>query len=215
MSELQVIQFDAPRHYQPIWEAMCRYTRERTPTCSDQLWILQHTPVFTLGQAGKEEHVLNPQSIPVVRCDRGGQVTYHGPGQLMLYTLLDLNRLELNTRTFVRQLEQWIITYLSTQKIKAYADEKAPGVYINGAKICSIGLRVRAGFCYHGIAFNVNMDLSPFSLINPCGYKNLAMTQLIDHTPCSLDTVASGLLDVFSQQFGFDRLIPIEPFEEL
>lgn len=168
--------------YQPIWESMQNFTLNRKADTPDELWLLEHDPVYTQGLAGKPEHVLNP-TIPVVQTDRGGQITYHGPGQIMAYTLFNLERLGLNTRTFVMRLEQVVIDLLADYGIKAHGRRDAPGVYVEDAKICSIGLRVKRNCAYHGIALNVKMDLAPFDQINPCGMQQLAMTQISDFLP--------------------------------
>ena len=167
--------------YQTTWQAMRDFTATRTEETPDEVWLLEHHPVFTQGQNGKPEHVLNPGNIPIVQTDRGGQVTYHGPGQLMAYLLIDLKRKQLHVREFVTAIEESVIHMLAQFNITALAKRDAPGVYINGAKICSVGLRIRRGYSYHGIAFNINMDLEPFQRINPCGFSQLQMTQLIDH----------------------------------
>lgn len=167
--------------YLTVWQAMQQFTQQRDEKTTDEIWFLEHDPVFTQGQNGKAEHLLNPGNIPVVQTDRGGQVTYHGPGQLMVYTLIDIKRKKLNIREFVTALEQTVIDLLAAQHISAEAKREAPGVYVGDKKICSIGLRVRRGYAYHGIAFNINMDLEPFSRINPCGFSALKMTQLAEH----------------------------------
>ncbi|MGB5831050.1 MAG: lipoyl(octanoyl) transferase LipB [Thiohalocapsa sp.] len=169
--------------YDETWRAMRRFTDERDDTSPDQLWLLEHAPVFTLGQAGRPEHVLNPGDIPVVQTDRGGQVTYHGPGQLVAYLLLDLRRAGLGVKRLVNLLEQSVIDVLLRLGIDAAARRDAPGVYVNGAKIAAIGLRVRRGCSYHGIALNIGVDLAPFQRINPCGYAGLQVTRLVDLTP--------------------------------
>jgi lipoyl(octanoyl) transferase len=166
--------------YLPCWQSMKDYTNQRTDQTIDEIWLLEHDPVFTQGQNGKAEHVLNPGNIPIIQTDRGGQITYHGPGQLMVYTLIDLQRKNLNVRQLVTLLEQSITDFLASYNVDAYAKPDAPGVYVDEKKVCSIGLRIRRGRSYHGIAFNVAMDLSPFSRINPCGFSNLKMTQLAD-----------------------------------
>jgi len=163
--------------YLTCWEQMKAFTNSRDEQTPDEIWLLEHHPVFTQGQNGKPEHILAAGDIPVVKTDRGGQVTYHGPGQLMVYTLIDLKRKKTNIREFVTKLEQSVIDLLSAHHITAEANPEAPGVYVAGKKICSIGLRVRKGCSYHGIAFNIAMDLNPFSRINPCGYAELKMTQ--------------------------------------
>ena len=157
---------------------MRELTLARTPDAPDELWFLEHPPVFTQGQAGKAEHVLDAGDVPVVQSDRGGQVTYHGPGQLVVYVLLDLQRLGYGIRSLVSRLEQAMIDCLAGYGIAATARREAPGVYVDGRKIGSLGLRVRKGCSYHGLALNVAMDLSPFNRINPCGFRGLAMTQV-------------------------------------
>ena len=159
---------------------MQAFTESRKPRCNDELWLVEHPPVYTLGLNGKPEHVLDPGAIPVVAVDRGGQVTYHGPGQIVAYALLDLRRLGLGPRQLVMALEQAVIDILAGYGIEAASRREAPGVYVDGAKIAAVGLRVRRGCCYHGLSFNVAMDLEPFSRINPCGYPGMAVTQLAD-----------------------------------
>ncbi|MFC4159679.1 lipoyl(octanoyl) transferase LipB [Chitinimonas lacunae] len=176
--------------YESSWRTMQRFTDCRTERTGDELWLLEHPPVFTQGQAGKPEHLLRRDGIPLVRSDRGGQITYHGPGQLVVYPLLDLSRRRLGVRDLVRRLEQSLIDLLADFAIKAHGRVDAPGVYVGEAKIASLGLRIRHGRSYHGLALNVAMDLGPFSQINPCGYQGMAMTQLADFgieaTPYSL-----------------------------
>ena len=164
--------------YQDSWQKMQDFTDTRQPDTVDELWFLQHPPVYTLGKNGKPEHVLNSADIPVINSDRGGQVTYHGPGQIVVYTLLDLKRLNLGVRQLVTVLEQSIIDVLAAYGIDSNARSDAPGVYVNDAKIAALGLRVRRGCSFHGLALNVDMDLEPFSRINPCGYEGLEVTQL-------------------------------------
>ncbi|GAB5451091.1 MAG: lipoyl(octanoyl) transferase LipB [Halioglobus sp.] len=164
--------------YLPTFAAMKTFTDSRTPETPDELWLLQHNRVFTQGQAGKAEHVLAPGDIPVVQVDRGGQVTYHGPGQWVLYLLVDLQRRSLGVRDLVSLIEKSIVTLLAAHGIEAAADPVAPGVYVGGEKIASLGLRVRKGCSYHGLALNVDMDLEPFGRINPCGYEGLQVTSM-------------------------------------
>ncbi|MCU7918007.1 MAG: lipoyl(octanoyl) transferase LipB [Candidatus Thiodiazotropha sp. (ex Epidulcina cf. delphinae)] len=164
--------------YSTTWQAMQDYTDARNPASPDQLWLLEHPPIFTLGQAGKPEHLLNPGTIPVQKTDRGGQVTYHGPGQLIAYLLLDLRRAHLGIRSLVTLLQEAVIALLAEQGIPASARKDAPGVYVGQSKIASLGLRVRRGCCFHGLSLNVEMDLEPFTRINPCGYPGLSVTQL-------------------------------------
>jgi len=183
---------------------MKAFTATRTASTLDEIWLVEHPPVFTQGLAGKPEHVLTPGEIPVVPVDRGGQVTYHGPGQVVIYPLLDLKRAKLGVRAIVSALEQATIGLLADYGITAYAKPDAPGVYVNEAKIASLGLRVRRGCCYHGLSLNVAMDLTPFARINPCGYAGLAMTQLsahgVDATP---EQVADALLDKLLSHLGY------------
>ena len=169
--------------YERTWLAMQRFTDERKllPDTQDEVWLVQHPPVFTQGQAGKAEHLLLPGDIPVVKSDRGGQVTYHGPGQLVAYLMLDVRRLGYGVRELVTRMEQCLIDLLASYGVSAAAKADAPGVYVDGAKIASLGLRIRNGCSFHGLALNVDMDLEPFRRINPCGYAGLAMTQLRDH----------------------------------
>lgn len=183
--------------YQHTWQAMRRFTDQRDQDSVDELWLLEHPSVFTQGQAGKSEHILHKSNIPIVPTDRGGQVTYHGPGQLMAYTLFNLQRLALSTRAFVIKLEQSVIAMLKHYEVSAYGRREAPGIYIDQQKIASIGLRVRRGRSYHGIAINIDMDLTPFSHINPCGYADLHMTQLAD----CLNQPNHNLFSDASQQF--------------
>ena len=167
--------------YQCTWDDMKQFTESRTADTPDEYWVLQHKPVFTLGLAGKEEHILyKNHNIPIIRVDRGGQVTYHGPGQVVIYTLIDLKRNNLSIRDLVERLEQGIINYLGSHGIVANGDRCAPGVYVNGQKIASIGLKVRKNCTYHGISFNAAMDTTPFNYINVCGYSGLRVVQLQD-----------------------------------
>ena len=169
--------------YEPTWLAMQRFTDQRKdrPETQDEIWLVEHPPVFTQGQAGKAEHLLLPGDIPVVKSDRGGQVTYHGPGQLVAYLMLDVRRLGFGVRELVSRMERCLIELLASYGVSAHAKPDAPGVYVDGAKIASLGLRIRNGCSFHGLALNVDMDLEPFRRINPCGYAGLAMTQLRDH----------------------------------
>ena len=164
--------------YYEVWQDMQRFTDRRTPATDDELWLLQHPPVYTLGKNGRPEHVPDPGDIPVIHSDRGGQVTYHGPGQLIVYTLLDLNRRGMGVRELVTRIENGVIELLGDYDIAANARKDAPGVYVAGRKIAALGLRVRRGCSFHGLALNVDMDLEPFARINPCGYEGLEVTQL-------------------------------------
>jgi len=192
--------------YEVTWAAMTDFTNQRTAETPDQLWLVQHPPVFTQGQAGKAEHVLVPGEIPVVQTDRGGQVTYHGLGQLVAYPLLDLRRLKLGVRDLVTAIEQTLVATLAHYAIDAYPKADAPGVYVKGDKIASLGLRVRRGCSFHGLALNVAMDLSPFLRINPCGYQGLAMTQIQDlltDVP-EFEDVQKQLIEQFAQKLGYE-----------
>lgn len=164
--------------YHDTWHSMQQFTNSRRPDTADELWFLQHPAVYTLGKNGKAEHVLNPIDVPVINVDRGGQVTYHGPGQIVVYTLLDLNRLKIGVRELVTNIERAIIELLADYNVSASARREAPGVYVNDAKIAALGLRVRKGCSFHGLALNVDMDLEPFRRINPCGFEGLEVTQL-------------------------------------
>lgn len=166
--------------YVPVWREMQAFTAARSENTADELWIVEHPPVFTMGLNAKTEHLLNPGDIPVINVDRGGQVTYHGPGQLVIYTLIDLQRRHLGVKELVRFIEQAIIHLLADYGIEAEGREDAPGVYVAGAKIAALGLRVKKGCTYHGLALNIDMDLAPFSRINPCGYADMAVTQTRD-----------------------------------
>ncbi len=181
--------------YEPVWRQMQAHTASRSGAKDDAIWLLEHRPVFTLGMNGKPEHLLAPGNIPVLSVDRGGQVTYHGPGQLVAYLLLDLRANRLGIRGLVDLLEQSVIDWLQEQGIGARARREAPGVYVDGAKIAALGLRVKRGCSYHGLSFNVDMDLEPFSRINPCGYAGMAVTQLRDlGIATDVETVAQDWL---------------------
>lgn len=191
--------------YLPTFEAMRRLTAERNEQTPDEIWLLQHPQVFTQGQAGKAEHLLAPGDIPVIQVDRGGQVTYHGPGQLVAYLMLDLRRLGLGVRELVTAMEQSLVDVLATYGIAAAPKADAPGVYVNGDKIASLGLRVSRGCSFHGLALNVDMDMSPFWRINPCGYAGLKMVQLKDLLvqPAPLDEVAERLEQALRVRLGY------------
>lgn len=171
--------------YEPTWRAMQSFTDARTADTPDELWLCEHPPVFTLGLAGKPEHLLRDVGIPLVKIDRGGQITYHGPGQIVLYVLLDLRRRNLKVRELVTRMEQAVIDLLTSYGIAAQRQSGAPGVYVGAAKIAALGLRIRNGCSFHGLSLNVAMDLSPYAAINPCGYAGLAVTQLCDLNQCA------------------------------
>ncbi len=191
--------------YLPAWQAMQRFTNERGPDTPDEIWLLEHEPVFTQGQAGKAEHLLMPGDIPVVQADRGGQVTYHGPGQLIAYLLLDVRRANLGVRELVSRMEASLVALLEGYGVEAHAKPDAPGVYVGAAKIASLGLRIRHGRSFHGLALNVDMDLEPFGRINPCGYAGMAMTQLKDlaQGPIELAEVRAALVRQLVGQLGY------------
>ncbi len=189
--------------YEPTWQAMIDFTAGRTAETPDELWLCEHPPVYTLGQAGKPEHLLRDNGIPLVKIDRGGQITYHGPGQVVIYLLIDLNRRGLRIKDFVARIEQAIIDLLSKNGVTAKRMDGAPGVYIDRdgsvAKIAALGLRIRRGCSYHGLSLNVNMDLSPFSAINPCGYAGMAVTQTNDQ---GIDLSPAQLSDMLAIQLA-------------
>lgn len=194
--------------YEPVWHAMQDFTDQRTEESDDELWLVQHPPVFTQGQAGKAEHVLAPGDIPVIQVDRGGQVTYHGPGQIVAYPLIDLRRLGIGVREFVNRIEETIIRVLVAYGVDGRRVEGAPGIYVDGDKIASLGLRVRRGCTFHGLAFNIDMDLEPFQRINPCGYAGLQVTRLADLSPgARVETVEQQLVDEFVKLLGYSEVV--------
>jgi lipoyl(octanoyl) transferase len=193
--------------YEPVWHAMQDFTNQRDESTLDELWLVQHPPVFTQGQAGKAEHVLAPGDIPVVQVDRGGQVTYHGPGQIVAYPLVDIRRSGVGVREFVNCIEESIIQVLHQYGVNGERRKGAPGVYVNGEKIASVGLRVRQGRTFHGLSFNIDMDLEPFQRINPCGYEGLVVTQLRAFSPVVLSEAESRLVDSIASLLGYSEVI--------
>jgi lipoyl(octanoyl) transferase len=192
--------------YEPTWRAMQKFTDERSEESPDEIWFVEHPPVFTLGLNASREHLLSPGDIDVVQIDRGGQVTYHGPGQLLIYPLLNLRRLKLGVRDLVVALENAVIDYAATRGVAAVGSRQAPGVYVDGAKLASIGLRIRRGASYHGMSLNVSMDLQPFERINVCGYQGLRVTRLNDlGVPGNVSTVAEELTPHLLSQLGHER----------
>jgi len=190
--------------YAPIWREMQAFTAARSATTADELWLVEHPPTFTLGLNAKREHLLKPGNIPVIEVDRGGQVTYHGPGQLVIYTLIDIKRLGLGIRELVTRIEQAVVSLLADYGIEAAPRKDAPGVYVDGAKIAALGLRVKRGGSYHGVSLNVDMDLEPFSRINPCGHPGMAVTQLRKlGIEADFDNVAEGLLSHLATRLGY------------
>jgi lipoyl(octanoyl) transferase len=192
--------------YEPVWRRMQAYTDQRDEGALDELWLVQHPPVFTQGQAGKAEHVLAPGAIPVIQVDRGGQVTYHGPGQIVAYPLVDISRKGIGVRDFVCRIEEAIIRVLAQYGVSGERVAGAPGIYVNGAKIASLGLRVRRGCTFHGLALNVDMDLEPFQRINPCGYAGLQVTQLSALVQARLGEVEDRLVASLQQRLGYSEV---------
>lgn len=198
---------DGLQPYSSVWEKMQALTAGRDASTPDEIWLLQHEPVFTQGQAGKAEHLLSTGDIPVVQVDRGGQVTYHGPGQLIAYLMLDLRRRKLGVRDLVDIIEQSIVALLADLGVEAYPKPDAPGVYVNEQKICSLGLRIRRGCSFHGLALNLDMDLEPFLRINPCGYAGLQMTQVRTQAPqADLAAVPDNLVKHLVKKLGYTVL---------
>lgn len=192
------------QEYTKVWHKMQHYTDHRDRQSSDQLWLVEHPPVFTQGQAGKAEHILAAGDIPIIQVDRGGQITYHGPGQIVAYPLIDLRRHGIGVKSLINGIEQAVINTIAQYGITATGKPDAPGVYVNDAKIASLGLRIRKGCSFHGLAFNVKMDLEPFSRINPCGFSGLTMTQLSDlNKEVEIETVQQQLIEQLCQQLNF------------
>lgn len=202
-----VVRFLGMQPYAEIWQAMQKFTELRDDATIDEMWVLEHPAIYTLGQNGKEEHILNPGLIPVLKVDRGGQVTYHGPGQLIIYTLLDLKRKKFNTRQLVCTLENAIIKFLKEFSLHAHTEVNAPGVYVSQKKIGSLGLRIKKGCSFHGLALNLAMDLEPFSRINPCGYPNLKMTQLSEFHPVDFQLITFKLINYLIENLGYTTRI--------
>ncbi|EJE8525041.1 lipoyl(octanoyl) transferase LipB [Vibrio parahaemolyticus] len=193
--------------YEPVWKAMHEFTDQRTEETPDEVWLVEHNPVFTQGQAGKAEHLINTGDIPVVQSDRGGQVTYHGPGQLVAYFLINLRRKKLGVRDLVTTIENLVINTLKAYNIDSAARPDAPGVYVDGKKICSLGLRIRKGCSFHGLALNVNMDLTPFLRINPCGYAGMEMVQVSQFNgPSDVETVEKQLIEDLVTLLDYERV---------
>ncbi|UUM31206.1 lipoyl(octanoyl) transferase LipB [Vibrio japonicus] len=207
MQNQLVVRYLGRQDYEPIWQAMHDFTDNRTEDTLDEVWLVEHNPVFTQGQAGKAEHLLNTGDIPVVQSDRGGQVTYHGPGQLVAYFLINLRRKKLGVRDLVTHIENLVINTLKNFNIESAARPDAPGVYVDGKKICSLGLRIRKGCSFHGLALNVNMDLTPFLRINPCGYAGMEMVQVSQlGGPTDLEQVEKTLVDELVTLLGYEQV---------
>ena len=200
--------------YEPVWRDMQSFTDSRDASSGDELWLVQHPPVFTQGQAGKAEHVLAPGDIPVIQVDRGGQVTYHGPGQIVAYPLVDIKRKGIAVREFVNRIETAIIDVLAQYGVKGERIEGAPGIYVSGDKIASLGLRVRRGCTFHGMAFNIDMDLEPFERINPCGFAGLQVTQLSALAPVDFQEVEDRLIDSLAQYLGYSEVNETDSHQE-
>jgi lipoyl(octanoyl) transferase len=198
------------RAYEPVWREMQTFTDRRDENTPDELWLVQHPPVFTQGQAGKAEHVLAPGDIPVIQVDRGGQVTYHGPGQIVAYPLLDLRRLGIGVRCLVNRIEESIIRVLAYYGVDGQRKEGAPGIYVGGEKIASLGLRVRRARTFHGLAFNIDMDLEPFQRINPCGFQGLKVTRLSAFADVSLPEVENRLVGSLVETLGYRGAVESE-----
>lgn len=194
--------------YQATWETMKEFCIQRTNETNDEVWFVEHPSVFTQGVSGKPEHILSTSNIPIIQTDRGGQITYHGPGQLVMYVLFDLRRLGIGIRALVDVLENITIAGLKKYGLTAVARQDAPGVYINDKKIASLGLRVKKSCSYHGLSVNINMDLTPFSFINPCGYEGLEITQLSEHgVKCTTSDFTAVLLHELKEQLNYSELI--------
>lgn len=201
--------------YEPIWQKMQQFTADRDESTPDELWCLEHPPVFTMGLNAKNEHLLNIENIPVINIDRGGQVTYHGPGQLVIYTLIDLARLHIGVKDLVTYIEQAIIQLLKQYSIQAQGKENAPGVYVNDAKIAALGLRIKRNKSYHGLSLNIDMDLTPFQQINPCGYAGMDVTQVKDLKPeADLNNLKTDLISHLSQLLGYNNVLTVTALEK-
>ncbi len=212
-----IVRTFAQQPYEYVWQLMKRFTQQRTEQTDDEIWVLEHEAVFTQGQAGKPEHVIDAGDIPVIHADRGGQVTYHGPGQLIMYILINLPRKKLGVRALVDIIEQSLVMLLSQYDITAVTKPDAPGVYVNGAKIASLGLRVRRGCSFHGLSLNIDMDLEPFSRINPCGYRGLQMTQMKESYVGRLDrdTIAQQLWRLLANKLGYSDIKQLDYWPDL
>lgn len=207
MQNQLVVKHLGRQDYEPIWQAMHDFTDNRTEETADEVWLVEHNPVFTQGQAGKVEHLLNTGDIPVVQSDRGGQVTYHGPGQLVAYFLINLRRKKLGVRELVTHIENLVINTLKAYNIDSAARPDAPGVYVDGKKVCSLGLRIRKGCSFHGLALNVNMDLAPFLRINPCGYPGMEMVQVSQlGGPDDVTQVGNKLVEELVNLLSYDNV---------
>ncbi len=203
-NEVVTLRHLGSREYSSTWEQLKSFTNNRSKDTIDEIWCLEHLPVFTQGQAGRPENVICPGEIPVLKSDRGGQVTYHGPGQLIVYFLVDIARKKISLRSFIDILENSVVELLANFGLKAYTDKTAPGVYVDNAKICSLGLRVRKGCTYHGLSLNISMDLEPFQRINPCGYAGMQVTKLENYIPdVDMATITNDLVHILQRKIGY------------
>jgi len=209
MTESIIIRHLGQQEYEDVWKDMRDFTGQRSATTDDEIWVTEHPSVFTLGLNGKREHILNTGNIPILQVDRGGQVTYHGPGQLVIYTLLDLHRLGIGVRDLVTHIEQAIVMTLARYGVNATGRADAPGVYVNDSKIAALGLRIRRGCSYHGLSLNIDMDLAPFQGINPCGFKGLKVCQLSDFTnKIDMQDISQQLVSQLVNNLGYNTHTP-------
>jgi len=210
-SQVKIRRLGNDTPYQPTYLAMQQFTARRDPKTVDEIWLLQHPPTYTQGTNGRAEHLINPTDIPVINIDRGGQVTYHGPGQWVIYLLIDMRRLKIGVRALVSELEQSVIALLKKHHITSSARSDAPGVYVDGAKIAALGLKIKRGHCYHGLSLNVAMDLTPFQGINPCGYQGMEVTDM-QQLGVDLDqeTIGTQLIEIVIQQLGYQEMIILD-----
>ncbi len=206
-SDRVLIKYLGLQAYQPIWSAMQDFTIQRNADSYDEIWLLEHPSIFTMGRNAQAEHILETSNIPIINSDRGGQITYHGPGQLVIYLMIDIKRRTLGVRKLITLIEQSIIDTLNDYQLNAYAKKEAPGVYINNAKIAALGLRIKKGCTFHGLSLNIAMDLSPFKQINPCGYKNLPIVQLSDYiSDIKMSQVQQKIISYLVKNIGYARM---------
>ncbi len=215
LSDTLLVKTLGQQPYEPVWQAMQSFTEQRTSETLDEIWLLEHDPVFTLGRNAKKEHILNAGDIPIIEIDRGGQVTYHGPGQLIVYLMIDIKRRALGVRKLVTLIEQSIISTLNEYQLNARAKQQAPGVYIGDAKIAALGLRIKKGCSFHGLSLNLSMDLTPFKQINPCGYKELEVVQLSDYIEdVELSKVQQQVIFYLSKNLDYKKVIVKDEYTE-
>ncbi|MCK5647775.1 MAG: lipoyl(octanoyl) transferase LipB [Gammaproteobacteria bacterium] len=215
LSDTLLVKTLGQQPYEPVWQAMQSFTEQRTSETLDEIWLLEHDPVFTLGRNAKKEHILNAGDIPIIEIDRGGQVTYHGPGQLIVYLMIDIKRRALGVRKLVTLIEQSIISTLNEYQLNARAKQQAPGVYIGDAKIAALGLRIKKGCSFHGLSLNLSMNLTPFKQINPCGYKELEVVQLSDYIEdVELSKVQQQVIFYLSKNLDYKKVIVKDEYTE-